>query len=588
MSGSIPQAFIDDLLARADIVDIVGSRVQLRKAGREYKACCPFHDEKTPSFTVSPDKQFYHCFGCGENGTALGFLMAYDHLGFVDAIEELANRLGLQVPRDERKSRQQTQLKPLHETMESIARYYQDQLKTDESAKDYLKNRGLSGQVAAQYRVGSVANAWDSVLSRFGKTDSDVSRLKTLGMLSENEKGKVYDRFRGRIMFPIRDSRGRVVGFGGRVLQQDDKGAKYLNSPETPLFHKSKELYGLYEAKQANRHLTRLIVVEGYMDVIALAQNGISYAVATMGTATTTEHVQILFRTCDKIVFCFDGDRAGRKAAWKALENALPVMREGRSLVFLFLPDGHDPDSYVREFGQEKFENEIKNASPLSEFLFSHLSEDLNLGHLDARATLAERAKPLLNQIPQGVYRDLMVARLAELVQTDVKQLQSRVISNQSKTQKHISAKRPAKNIPQRGKDQRGSLVKQALIYLLHFPGLAQKFTNIESLSEDLPGANILVSILETLHMEPQLTTPALLERFREHQHADVLNRLVMREFILETEDAARAEFADVMRKLSVKQSHEKRLEDLLDKSRATGLDPAEKQELANLLSQRP
>ena len=340
MSGSIPQYFIDELLARADIVDIVGSRVQLKKAGKEYKACCPFHDEKSPSFTVSPSKQFYHCFGCGENGTALGFLMAYDHLGFVDAIEELANRLGLQVPRDERMSRQQTQLKPLHETMESIARFYQEQLKKDEVAKNYLKGRGLSGKIAADFRVGWVANAWDSVLGRFGKSEDDKKRLMTLGMLSENDSGKIYDRFRGRIMFPIRDSRGRIVGFGGRVIDPDDKGAKYLNSPETPLFHKSKELYGLYEAKQSNRHLERLVVVEGYMDVIALAQNEVTYAVATLGTATTTEHIQILFRTCDKVTFCFDGDRAGRKAAWKALENALPIMREGRSLTFLFLPDG--------------------------------------------------------------------------------------------------------------------------------------------------------------------------------------------------------------------------------------------------------
>ncbi|MBT8142979.1 MAG: DNA primase [Gammaproteobacteria bacterium] len=587
MAGSIPQHFIDEILARADIVDIVGSRVQLRKAGKEYKACCPFHDEKTPSFTVSPDKQFYHCFGCGENGTALGFLMAYDHLGFVEAIEELAQRMGMQVPRDERASRQQSQMKPLHETMENIAQYYQEQLKQDEAAKSYLKARGLTGKIAADYRVGSVANAWDSVMTRFGKNDSDKSRLKTLGMLSENDKGKVYDRFRGRIMFPIRDSRGRIVGFGGRVLQNDDKGAKYLNSPETPLFHKSKELYGLYEAKQANRHLERIVVVEGYMDVIALAQHGVSYAVATMGTATTTEHVQILFRTCDKVIFCFDGDRAGRKAAWKALENALPVLREGRALMFLFLPDGHDPDSFVREFGQTRFEQELDKATPLSEFLFGHLSEDLNMDHLDARASLAERAKPLINKIPQGVYRDLMLGRLAELVGTDVKQLQQRLIKPNGKSTNSRPSQRGGTKSAGRS-DQRGGLVRQALSYLLQYPALAQHFDHIESLSEDQPGVKMLVNVLEVLHAEPDLNTPALLERFREHPHASALNKLVTRELILETEDAARAEFEDLMHKLSIKQSHEKRLEELLAKSRNSGLDQQEKLELASLLSERP
>ncbi|NNC96637.1 MAG: DNA primase [Gammaproteobacteria bacterium] len=587
MAGSIPQHFIDEILARADIVDIVGSRVQLRKAGKEYKACCPFHDEKTPSFTVSPDKQFYHCFGCGENGTALGFLMAYDHLGFVEAIEELAQRMGMQVPRDERASRQQSQMKPLHVTMEKIAQFYQEQLKQDEAAKSYLKARGLTGKIAADYRVGSVANAWDSVMTRFGKSDADKSRLKTLGMLSENDKGKVYDRFRGRIMFPIRDSRGRIVGFGGRVLQNDDKGAKYLNSPETPLFHKSKELYGLYEAKQANRHLERIVVVEGYMDVIALAQHGVSYAVATMGTATTTEHVQILFRTCDKVIFCFDGDRAGRKAAWKALENALPVLREGRALMFLFLPDGHDPDSFVREFGQTRFEQELDKATPLSEFLFGHLSEDLNMDHLDARASLAERAKPLINKIPQGVYRDLMLGRLAELVGTDVKQLQQRLIKPNGKSTNSRPSQRGGTKSAGRS-DQRGGLVRQALSYLLQYPALAQNFDHIESLSEDQPGVKMLVNVLEVLHAEPDLNTPALLERFREHPHASALNKLVTRELILETEDAARAEFEDLMHKLSIKQSHEKRLEELLAKSRNSGLDQQEKQELASLLSERP
>ncbi|MEW8281341.1 MAG: DNA primase, partial [Candidatus Thiodiazotropha taylori] len=347
MAGKIPTHFIDQLLNRVDIVDVINRRVTLKKAGKEFQACCPFHDEKTPSFTVSPSKQFYHCFGCGAHGSAIGFLMEYDNLGFVEAVEELAQSAGLEVPR-EGGNEQGPDLRPLYELMEKTARFYQHQLKhhaESPAAVDYLKSRGMSGQIAASYGIGFAPPGWDNLTGTLGSDKASLERLNKCGLLSESN-GKQYDRFRNRIIFPIRDPRGRTIGFGGRVLG-DDK-PKYLNSPETPLFHKGRELYGLYEARQANREISNLLVVEGYMDVVALAQHNIQNAVATLGTATTHEHLELIFRNCPEVIFCFDGDRAGRDAAWKALNTSLPLMRDGREVRFLFLPQGEDPDTQVR------------------------------------------------------------------------------------------------------------------------------------------------------------------------------------------------------------------------------------------------
>ena len=378
MAGMIPRQFIDNLLARADIVEVIDSRVPLKKAGKNYQACCPFHTEKSPSFSVSQDKQFYHCFGCGEHGNAISFLMEFERLEFPDAVEELASHYNMEVPREQnnRSPAQQKQDQKAYiqkqddyELMAQISQFFQQQLKvaTDkEVAIEYLKGRGLSGEIVKRFGIGYISDAWDGMMKVFGRSGQINQQLVDLGMAIQGDKNKPYDRFRGRIQFPIRDKRGRVIGFGGRVL--GDGNPKYLNSPETRIYHKGQELYGLYEAKQANKQLTRLVVVEGYMDVVALAQHGVDYAVASLGTATTPEQLQTLFRTVKEVICCYDGDRAGRDAAWRAMDNALPLIQDGFSLKFVFLPDGEDPDSMIREQGQAAFETMLDNATPFHSF----------------------------------------------------------------------------------------------------------------------------------------------------------------------------------------------------------------------------
>ena len=413
MAGLIPQDFIDDLIARADIVEVVGRRVQLKKAGREFKACCPFHGEKTPSFTVSPGKGFYHCFGCGAHGTAIGFLMEHDHMSFVEAIESLAASMGVDVPRSE-SDKPARRYDELFSLLDTISRHWQDCLKDSPTAVEYVKNRGIDGSTAKRFGVGYAPDGWSNVLDKFGKSSEAAQRLLATGMIIEKDNGKHYDRFRDRIMFPIRDARGRTIGFGGRTL--GDGEPKYLNSPETVLFHKGRELYGLYEARQALRHIAQLVVVEGYMDTVALARHGIDFAVATLGTATTSDHLNRLFRLTENVCFAFDGDPAGRKAAWRALENALPQIREGRQIRFVFLPDGQDPDSFVNEHGADAFVAALDEGPALSEFLIQELASQVDMETVDGRARLAELARPLVNRIPAGVYRELLIESLATAV----------------------------------------------------------------------------------------------------------------------------------------------------------------------------
>ncbi|HVH84694.1 MAG TPA: DNA primase, partial [Steroidobacteraceae bacterium] len=419
--GRIPQHFIDELIARADIVEVIGSRVQLKKSGREYKACCPFHNEKTPPFWVSPDKQFYHCFGCGKHGTVLGFLMDYDHLAFPEAVEELASRLGLEVPREGGGDGGAPRAEePLYELMARVARFYAESLQRDVRARDYLAKRGLTPETLERFQIGYAANSWNEVLKRFGTDETQRQRLSDTGLIIERERGQTqlserhYDRFRDRIMFPIRDSRGRVIAFGGRIVDAGEP--KYLNSPETVLFHKGRELYGLFETRRARTSLKRLVIVEGYMDTVRLHQEGIDYAVATLGTATTAEHFRRIFRLVPEVVFAFDGDRAGRAAAWRALQLSLPEAREGRQIRFLFLPEGHDPDTLVAAEGRAAFEQRLGHSLPLSEYLVRELSEQSDLSHADGRARFAESARPLYQKVPAGVYRELLLGRLAQVV----------------------------------------------------------------------------------------------------------------------------------------------------------------------------
>jgi DNA primase len=416
MAGLIPQTFIDDLLDRIDIVDVVNARVPLKKAGKNYKACCPFHEEKSPSFTVSQDKQFYYCFGCGAGGNALGFVMEHDRLDFLPAVELLAKNAGLEIPRESKPDKGFAKQKDnLFSILEQSDKFYRKQLRTHPSAKqaiNYLKKRGLTGEIAAKFGVGFAPNGWDNLLARIGGNQNKDQLLNKSGMtIVKPEEKKQYDRFRHRIMFPIRDQRGRTIGFGGRVL--DDSTPKYLNSPETPVFQKGRELYGLYEARQVLKEIPYLIMVEGYMDVIALAQYGIQNSVATLGTSLTESHLQKLFRYTSEIIFCFDGDNAGKRAAARSLEIALPQMRDGISAKFLFLPNGEDPDSMVRHLGYEKFLNQVENSQPLSEFLFEQLSDGIDSSTADGKAKLSKICAPQINRIPKGVFRQLMLEELS-------------------------------------------------------------------------------------------------------------------------------------------------------------------------------
>ncbi len=412
MAGRIPQSFINDLLSRVDIVDVIDSRMTLKKTGKNYSGLCPFHDEKTPSFSVSPDKQFYHCFGCQESGTALTFIMNFERVEFVEAVEILAASMGLEVPR-ERSHRAQPKVDlDLYDILNRAERFYRSSLRHSETAIAYLKQRGLTGEVARDFGIGYAPPGWQNLADALKGVST--AKLIAAGLMIENEKGRTYDRFRDRIMFPIRDSRGRVIGFGGRTLASDD-GPKYLNSPETEVFHKGAELYGLYEARRALRRIERLIVVEGYMDVVALAQHGVANAVATLGTASGEGHFHKLYRYADEVICCFDGDSAGRQAAWKALENALPTLNEHRQLKLVFLPDGEDPDSLIRKQGKSGFETFVANATPGLEFLFQRLSQGLDLDSVDGRARLAGLISPYVEKVPEGVLKTLLQQKVADV-----------------------------------------------------------------------------------------------------------------------------------------------------------------------------
>ncbi|MFQ6405355.1 DNA primase [Methylophilus sp. 'Pure River'] len=413
----IPESFIQELLNRVDIVEVIDKAVPLKKAGANYSACCPFHNEKSPSFTVSPTKQFYHCFGCGAHGSALSFLMEYNGLSFVEAIHDLAKQIGMIVPQEQRDPNQpappsKAVLLSLQETLQQAANYYKAELKQSPRAIDYLKNRGLSGQVAAKFQVGYAPAGWQNLQTVFPQYDAEA--LETAGLVVQNEQGRRYDRFRDRIIFPIHNQKGEVIGFGGRVINPEDT-PKYYNSPETPLFQKGHELYGLFMARRAIRDAGRVLVVEGYMDVVALAQYGIEYAVAALGTATTPFHIAKLMRQTDEIVFSFDGDKAGRTAAWRAVMNALPAIKDGLKLRFLFLPAEHDPDSFVREFGKEAFEAEMDKAMPLSQYIIQHLSEHNPMASQEDKLQFLNDAEPILKQIQAPRYAMLLRKKVAEM-----------------------------------------------------------------------------------------------------------------------------------------------------------------------------
>jgi DNA primase len=509
MGGLIPDSFIEELLGRIDIVEIIERRVPLKRAGREFQARCPFHDEKTPSFTVSPQKQFYHCFGCGAHGSAIGFLMNYEGLEFVDAVDELARNAGLEVPREAARAARPSS--ELYDILESAAAYYRNQLKDNESAIAYLKQRGISGEIARYFSIGYAPAGWENLVGHLGTDEKRRAQLRRAGLLSQGKSGE-YDKFRHRIMFPIHDRRGRVIAFGGRAL--DDDGPKYLNSPETELFHKGRELYGLYLARKQQARMERILVVEGYMDVVALAQFGFRNCVATLGTATTSDQAELLFRAVEEVIYCFDGDRAGRQAAWRALEATLPRLRESRQARFLFLPQGEDPDSMVRKLGAEDFASLLAGAQPLSEYFFEHFTGAVDMHSIDGRAKLVAQARPLLEKIPEGVFRDMMFERLESLAHHRIGDR-----SGGGKPQRS----RPAagKPVPQR------TSMRMALAHLVQNPAMSLQAKDSEVFEGcDLPGIEIYRELVDFCAKSPNMTTAQLLELWHDHPAQSHLNTL--------------------------------------------------------------
>jgi DNA primase len=593
VAGRIPQHFIDELISRTDIIEVIGSRVQLKRAGREYKACCPFHDEKTPSFTVSPDKQFYHCFGCGAHGTALGFVMEYDHASFVEAVEDLAARAGLEVPREGGAAVPAQPHDELYVALERAGLFYRQSLSGEARAREYLAGRGLSADIIQRFGIGYAPARWDALIDRYGTTEDERQVLLRAGLVIERqpdaERGKTpgfYDRFRDRVMFPIRDTRGRSIGFGGRVL--DGSEPKYLNSPETELFHKGRELYGLFEARQATRSLQRLLVVEGYMDVVSLHQAGITYAVATLGTATTPEHLQRIFRLVGEVVFCFDGDRAGRAAAWRALENAVGEVKQGRQVRFLFLPDGQDPDSLVQAEGAEAFEARLADALPLSDYLIRELSSRADVASVDGRAKLVELARPLLRRIPSDVYRELLVAQLAEVIRMPAGRLAELLETDTAppaSPRSDTAVQRVARPAP--AVAGRGNLVRQAISLLVHHPAAGASIPVAEALEGlDRPGVPLLLELLAQLREDPVSTTGALLERWRGRPEHAPLSRLAAGECLVTDAEAAASEIRSSLERLVADHTLD-RLQALEEKSRAEPLTSEEKSELQGLLRSR-
>jgi len=574
----IPDSFIQELLARVDIVDVVERYVQLKKAGANYQACCPFHTEKSPSFTVSPAKQFYHCFGCGAHGSAIGFVMQYAGLGFIEAVEDLANHLGMPVPREVgAHSQQRSRQAPLTERMALAARFYKDQLKASPVAIDYLKGRGLTGEIAARYGLGYAPDDWQGLQRVFDDYSSPA--LAECGLVIDNEQGRRYDRFRDRIMFPILDQRANVIGFGGRVLGQGEP--KYLNSPETPLFHKGEEVYGLPQARQAIHSEDRVIVVEGYMDVVALAQFGIGNAVATLGTATTSTHVRKLLRQASQVVFCFDGDTAGRKAAWRALEASLDVLADDKLVGFLFLPTEHDPDSFVRAEGSEAFRRLASQPTTLTEFLLRELKSGAELSNAEGRARLVHDAKPYLIKLAAPLLRLQLTRAIAEAAALSPAEVESQ-----------CGLKSPARGRPAPPKNRLRpaphALERTLLVTVLRRPERAARLP-LELIAQDNAEGAALLAVADAIEHAalPAGNLGLLIEYFRGSPHEEVIALVSGQiEESAGEEGEQEAVFIDTVERLRA-QSLKQQIEDLNAKARQGGLSPAERQALADLLARK-
>lgn len=521
MGGYISRSFIHELISQVDLVDLIDSYFSLRKTGQNYIATCPFHHEKTPSFTVNPEKQFYYCFGCGAQGNAISFLMNYAHFEFVEAVHELAARVGIAVLYEQGSAPVAVTLPTnLYDLLTQAAKYYQQQLRQSQVAINYLKQRGLTGEIARDFGLGYAPPGWNNIITTCGNTLAAKTRLLETGLIKKNAKGDYYDRFRNRIMFPIVDGRGRVIAFGGRLLQDNSKEPKYLNSPETRLFQKGRELYGWCGVRQ-NRPFPYLVVVEGYLDVITLAQYGVKNVVATLGTSVTREHLTRLFQVVPEIRFCFDGDPAGQKAAWRTLERVLPFLQDGQQVSFVFLPPGHDPDSLLRQEGKTIWEKYLKQASPLSNFLFATLQQQVDINHLDGKTRLAKLAKPLLKQLPAGgYYQLLMIKELSNLTQIDAQRLTNDITESVESCPLKLSM--PNKTL------REYSLVEQAIIYLLYNPTLSQYVEYPNEKLASLPDEHVklLLQLIELTKKDPKITLGVTCEYWRGTEYENLINQL--------------------------------------------------------------
>lgn len=598
----IPQSFIHDLLNRVDIVDAIDRHVPLKKAGANFVACCPFHSEKTPSFTVSQTKQFYHCFGCGAHGNAISFLIEYSGLSFIEAVQDLAAYAGMQLPEQQSSNvshysasddsqqdlasdsdHNNTEISPqdLLNALQTATRYYREQLKVSEKAIDYLKKRGLSGKTAARFAIGYAPADWQNLAAVFSDYNSDKTRklLTQAGLVITSGETKQYDRFRDRIMFPILNQKGQIIGFGGRVLAKEEP--KYLNSPETILFEKGRELYNLFSARRAIREANCVIVVEGYMDVIALSQHGIDHAVAALGTATTSFHIQKLLRQTDNIIFCFDGDKAGRKAAWRALENSLALLSDGKYLSFLFLPEGADPDSYINQFGKESFEQQLKQTLPLSEFLFKELCSEVNLQTSEGRAKLISDAKPLLQQVTAPALSLILIRRLAELSEIDQSELDE-LLQIKRATAVHKTEKRNTKQIV--------TLYRRLIRILLYDPSHVTKLerdllAEWSEKNEEVTALRILVDFFDTHpYLIESKSTFSVAAHFQDKACKTLLENIESETLEWSNSVDLEIEFLDTLKKLQQIQ-HKKRMAELHNKP-LNMLSDEEKRELQRLAVQ--
>ena len=580
ISVNIPREFIELLLAKVDVVDLINTHVPLRKkSGSNYFARCPFHNEKSASFSVSQPKQFYYCFGCGAHGNAIDFVIQHSHLTFPEAVETLARHTGMEIPQEAGSVKKNDSFPALYELMTKAASYYYEQMRKSNRAIDYLKQRGISGEIAKQFHLGYAQPGWSHLLDLLGKTDAEKKQLAEVGLIIKKNEGGYYDRFRDRIMFPIHDYRGRLIGFGGRILDQGEP--KYLNSPETPLFQKGHELYGLYQAQKSNRKLERIMLVEGYMDVIALFQHGITYAVATLGTATTPHHLERLLRYTSELIFCFDGDEAGRTAAWRALQVILPIMNDELQIRFLFLPDGEDPDSLVRKEGKPNFEKRLDNALSLSTFFFQTLSKQSDMNTMEGRARFAASSLNHIKQLQPGIFQGILLEELSKRARVDLTELKLQLRNPESTDLNALVASQDKEPF---NKGKAPAPLRLVLALIVQQPSLINELTELPS-NADMPGYPLLLKLIELIKQRPHINTGTLIEYWRGQKEEAAVAKLAQFQHLI-PEIGIKNEFLGAIRQLTILGLNAE-IDRLLAKAAQDDLSEVEKMELSAWIAKK-